>query len=346
MTAPAISILLPVRDAAATLDACLASLHAQTETDWECLAVDDRSNDASREILEDWARRDERFRVLEAPHPGGIVASLEHGRARARAPLLARQDADDESLPARLARQRARMGSAGESLAVLGCGIYAPGPLTGGMRRYLDWLSACIEPDTCAREIWIESPLAHPTALMRSEWIARVGGYQAHPWPEDYDLWLRLHRAGGEIANLPEALYTWNDPPGRLSRRDPRYRPEAFRRCRLHHLRRWLAERAIQRPLIVWGAGRDGRLLARAWREECLQAGPPASAIVAFVDIDPRKLGRTRAGRPILDWALARAAHPGAFVVSAVGVAGAREQIREALTGAGLVEGQDFVCCH
>jgi glycosyltransferase involved in cell wall biosynthesis len=347
MTAgPAISILLPVRDAGPTIDACLASIQAQTEKDWECLAVDDHSVDGSRGILDAWTRRDGRFRVLDAPGPGGIVAALEHARAHARAPLLARQDADDVSLPDRLERQRARMSGAGERLAVLGCGTRTPGRVTDGMRRYLDWLSACVDPEVCAREIWIESPLAHPTVVMRSEWIARVGGYRELPWPEDYDLWLRIHRAGGAIANLHEVLYEWNDAPGRLSRRDSRYSAESFLRCRLHHLRAWLACGGAPRPLIVWGAGRDGRRLARAWRAEREAPGPPAAEIRAFVDIDPRKLGGTRAGRPVLDWASAIQTHPGAFVVVAVGVPGAREEIRSVLTGAGLVEARDFVCCH
>jgi hypothetical protein len=215
------------------------------------------------------------------------------------------------------------------------------------MRRYLDWLAACADPETCAREIWIESPLAHPTAMMGAAAIEKAGGYRETPWPEDYDLWLRLHRAGQAISNLPEVLYEWSDAPGRLSRRDPRYAPEAFLRCRLHHLRRWLAENSGRdRPLLVWGAGRDGRRLARAWREECEEAGPPARGIEAFIDIDPRKIGRTRAGQPVLDWPTARDLHPDGLILVAVGVPGARSEIRAAMRGSGRVEGRDFLCLH
>lgn len=333
-------MLLPIRDAAGTLDGCLASLVRQDLADWECLAVDDHSVDGSTEIARAWAIRDPRIRFVEAPAPGGIVAALETGRRLARGRLIARQDADDESRPARFARQVASL-ERDESLAVVGCLTDTPGGVTRGMQRYLDWLARCIAPEDCGREIWIESPIAHPTAMMRASALLEVGGYRESGWPEDYDLWLRLHRAGWNLANVPEVLYEWNDRPDRLSRRDPRYAPEAFRRCRVHHLQRWLAARGVDRPLVIWGAGRDGKRFVRAWEES-----GEGAVVAAFVDIDPRKIGRRRRGRPILDPVAARDTFPGAFYLAAVGVPGAREQIRRALGEWGAVEGDDFLCVH
>jgi len=351
-TTPAVSILLPVHNAESTLIASIDSIRAQTLAQWECIAVDDRSSDRSLEILQAWVSRDPaRVRVISAPPPGGIVAALEEARGAARAPLLARQDADDRSLPTRLEKQWTEMQDTGGDLAVLGC-LTVPGGAdpTEGMRRYLDWLDACARTEgACEREIWIESPIAHPTAMMRARAIAAAGGYREMGWPEDYDLWLRIHRAGMRIASLPQRLYEWTDHPDRLSRRDPRYAPDAFLRCRLHHLRRWLDERGIlagERPLIVWGAGRDGRRLARAWDEEARTPGPTAPPVAAFVDIDPRKIGRARGGRPILDFHSVRRAFPDAFYLAAVGVEGARDLIRESLTKAGILELRDFICLH
>ena len=339
---PLVSVLLPVRDAEESLGACLESLVDQSFQDWECLAVDDHSSDRSREILDSWAARDRRIIVIDPPEPGGIVGALEAARMCARGTFLARQDADDRSLPSRLAMQvEALRGN--PTLAVTGCLTWTPGVLSDGMLRYLEWMAGCIDPPTCAREIWIESPIAHPTAMMRASALEEIGGYRDLDWPEDYDLWFRLHRAGWGIANLPHVLYEWTDHPGRLSRRSARYAPEAFLRCRMHHMRRWLAESGVARPMVVWGAGRDGRRLARAWEIErtlalaeedwvgdralgragetregdealvgagetwagdrtLVEAGAAqAPEIVAFVDIDPGKIGRYRRGRPILD---------------------------------------------
>lgn len=342
---PSISVLLPVRDAGETLDACLASLHGQKWTDWECLAIDDHSSDDSAAILAKWARRDPRIRPLSAPDPGGIVSALEEGRRQARALLVARQDADDLSDSSRLSRQIEAM-RADDSLAVLGCMTRSDREPRPGMRRYLDWLSSCTDPAICAQEIWVESPIAHPTAMIRAAVLEEVGGYRERGWPEDYDLWLRIHRSGGGIRNLPEVLYEWSDSPERLSRNDHRYAPDAFLRCRLHHLRRWFAEQRIARPLAVWGAGRDGRRLARAWETELSQPGPAAASIAAFVDIDPRKIGGKRRDRPVLGFLDARRNLPDAFYLVAVGVEGARDMIRSDLASEGLSEGSDFLCLH
>lgn len=341
---PLISILLPVRDAEEFLPACLDSLIGQSFKDWECLAVDDGSRDRSAAVLDEWRLRDRRIRVMRMSGEGGIVRALEAARREARGSVLARQDADDRSLPERLARQAETL-ERHPDLAAVGALTRPEGRISGGMSRYLDWLSGCVTAEICAREIWIESPLAHPTAMMRAAAIRGLGGYREIGWPEDYDLWLRLHRAGQLISNVAEVLYCWRDHPDRLSRRDPRYSPAAFLRCRLHHLRRHLAEKKIVRPLIVWGAGRDGRRLARGWEEETRSA-PPAPEIVGFVDIDPRKIGRERRGRPVLDMQSAMRAHPEAFFLVAVGVPGARELIRDSLRAEGREEGADFLCLH
>lgn len=179
--------------------------------------------------------------------------------------------------------------------------------------------------------------------------MEEVGGYRDCGWPEDYDLWLRIHRAGWRIGNLSDVLYEWTDSPGRLSRRDPRYSSDAFLRCKVHHLCRWFVEHGITRQVVVWGAGRDGKRLARAWeaeRSRCEAVGKAAPGIVAFIDIDPRKIGRSRRRLPILDPDSCRKAFPDAFYLAAVGVTGARGLIRATLTGWGLSEGEDFVCLH
>ncbi len=75
---------------------------------------------------------------------------------------------------------------------------------------------------------------ANPPAPSHGDVSGRTAGAAGRlppgPFPEDYELWLRWSEAGVAMAKLPEALVVWNDPPGRLSRTDPRYDPEAFHR--------------------------------------------------------------------------------------------------------------------
>lgn len=334
MTAPPpVSVLLPVRDGEAHLADAAASLEAQSDPDFEVVAVDDGSTDGTRAILEAWALRDRRVRVLSQP-PSGIVAALERARAAARGRYLARMDADDACAPRRLARQRALMD---RDPAVAACGAqvrYFPAEhVREGARRYEAWLNAHATPEELERELFVECPIAHPALFARADAVAGVGGYRAPGWPEDYDLVLRLWEAGGRLANVPEPLLWWREGAGRLSRTDPTYAPDAFRRCKAHFLARTLL--AGGRGAVVWGAGPVGKAFARALAD----VGVP---LRAFVEVDPRKLGQTIHGAPVLDTGEGLEV-PGALHLAAVGQPGRRAELRRILAGAGFVETRDFV---
>jgi len=89
------------------------------------------------------------------------------------------------------------------------------------------------------------------------------------------------------------------------------------------------------RPVVVWGAGPTGKRLARALEVHGVRTR-------RFVDIDPRKIGRTARGAPIVSPEALRAGED--TLVVAVGVRGARELVRAHLVERGFVEGADFVC--
>jgi glycosyltransferase involved in cell wall biosynthesis len=327
---------MPARDAAETLPETLASLFAQTEPDWELLAVDDGSTDATRALLQAAAARDGRVRVLRHEEGRGIVAALQTAFAAARGEWIARMDADDVALPERLARQRALL-AGDDRLAAVGSRIrYFPEESLGdGARRYAAWLNGLVTPEEHARDLFVECPLAHPTFMLRRSAFVGVGGYQARGWPEDYDLLLRLWLAGWRLAKVPEVLLLWRESPARASRVRPEYQPDAFRRCKVHYLRQ--SYLAGDRPAFVWGSGRVGKLLAR----ELLPAGTP---LAGFVELDPRKIGQRIYGAPVLSLPDALSRRGEAFGLAAVGQAGAREEIRAALTAAGWIEGVDFCC--
>lgn len=435
-------MLLPVRNGAPTLRVALESLQAQIFRDFRVVVVDDGSTDATPRILSEAMSYGSGEGVgtagpVRAPialtvirlNPGvGIAGALAAAAlAAGDAEFLARQDADDRSLPERFARQVAFLdahpeiglvatgvktvpgrlgavtdggraglrpgaatddggaglwaavasdtGGAGLGAAVASdigsaeIGTRAARP-TDGWRRYERWLAGCVTPEEIKRGLWIESPLPHPTVMMRRAAYELAGGYREVPWAEDYDLWLRMLRAGIVMAKIPETLYEWGDHPGRATRTLAAYTPEAFHACRAHHLVRYLDGRSV----IVWGAGRDGRRASRALLRE-------GADIRAFLDIDPRKIGRTAYGRPIVaaeDWLAEQEGAPGSsaesrrgaregfavpvvdertvardgvpalaarpIVLAAVGTDGARELIRARLVSAGLREGADFLC--
>ncbi|MBT7740727.1 MAG: glycosyltransferase family 2 protein, partial [Opitutae bacterium] len=101
---PRVSVILPVRDAEKTLAMAVESILGQTERNLELLVVNDGSRDSSHRILAEFAHFDRRIRVLSTVNHG-IVEALNLGLAEARAPYLARMDADDVSLPERFVLQ-------------------------------------------------------------------------------------------------------------------------------------------------------------------------------------------------------------------------------------------------
>lgn len=326
---PKASVLLPVRDGARWLGPCLESLAAQHLARFEVLAVDDGSRDGTRALLDAFAARDPRFRVLGQP-PLGIVAALRRAAAQARAPYLARMDADDLADPRRLALQVAAL-DADPRLGLAGCGVEIIGDgVRSGRLEYAAWLNALRAHEEIERDLFIECPIAHPAFMARRDAFEAVGGYRDFDGPEDYDLVLRLWRAGWRLANLPEVLIRWRERPDRLSRVDARYAPEAFRRLKREALRATLLPPG--RPFRQWGAGAVGKRWLREWGGD----GPRA-----VVDVDPRKIGSRIHGVPVIapDALDPRAA----FTVVAVGAPGARALIREWMAERGALELRDFV---
>ncbi len=301
--------------------------------------MDDRSVDGTRQILGAWAERDSRVRVLRTDGNYGLVPALNLAVRAARSPLLARMDADDVALPRRLELQVEHM-RADRSLAACGSGVELfPAELVGdGYSRYEGWLNGLRAPDDVWRDLLVECPLAHPALVVRDSVLQGLDGYRDAGWPEDYDLVLRIHAAGMRAGNLPDVLLRWRVRPGRHSLASERYSAEAFRRCKAHFLRETFLPPA--RPLVIWGAGKVGKPLAR----ELIRQG---SRIRAFVDLDPRKIGQEIHGAPVLDpagfAALAHETHP--YVLAAVGSPGARKDIRRALADAGCVEIDDYRIC-
>lgn len=336
MPAPEVTVLIPVFNAAAAALRAIDSIRRQTLREWELIVVDDGSTDQTPEALRRIAAVEPRLRVISIPH-GGIVAALNAGLAAARAPLVARMDADDESHPDRLAAQVSFLRERPE-VGLAGCLVEFGGDRQrqAGYARHVDWINSLQSSADIALNRFVESPFPHPSVMFRRALARQHGAYRHGLFPEDYELWLRWIEAGVVTAKVPRVLVTWNDSPNRLSRVDPRYDPEAFYHCKAGFLARWL-HRHVEphRRILVWGAGRPTRRRAE------LLAGFGVN-ITGYIDIDPRKIGRAFSGRRVLgpDQVPAPA---GCFVLGYVAKRQARELTRARLASLGFVEGRDFL---
>lgn len=332
---PAVTVLLPVHNAAATLRTAIRSICSQTFSDWELLVVDDGSTDDSPLIAQQLALNDRRIRLLRQPHLG-LVAALEAGLQQARGRYIARMDADDICYPDRLERQVDMLDYDSELGLVGGLVEYGGDPASQrGYALYVEWLNSLVKPDDILLNRFIESPFAHPSVMFRRNLVDRYDGYRSGPFPEDYELWLRWMDAGVSVAKVKHRVIIWNDSPHRLSRKDQRYNPEAFFAMKAIYLSRAIKRLLQGRPLWIWGAGRVTRKRAAHLQEHGLP-------IAGFIDIDPAKC---QPGRAQLPTCLPDQLPPPdkVFVVGYVGKRGARELIRQCLCGKGFVEGRDFL---
>jgi len=345
---PRVAVLLPARDAAATVRAAAVSILRGTFRDLALVAVDDGSSDGTGEELIRLAARDRRVWVLHtggAPwppagegaggRPTGICAALNRALAATDAELVARMDADDVAWPERLARQVEAL-DADPSLTAVGSRVrlFPRALVRDGMRRYVAWLNGLTTPALVARDLFVEAPLVHPSAVVRRAALEAAGGWRDGPFPEDYDLWLRLAAAGGRLSNVPRTLLDWRESGARLTRTDPRYalaRHVALK-CAA------LAAGPLQgvAEVALWGAGQTGKAFADALAAVGVR-------VALFLEVDRRKIGRTVRGAPVRSYEEARAVR-GLPLLVAVGAPGARELIRAELLKQGFEELRDFRC--
>jgi glycosyltransferase involved in cell wall biosynthesis len=331
-----VSVLMPCYNAAGTLERTLESLFAQIYQNYEIVAVDDGSTDDTLAVLRTWARKDKRLQVVSIAH-GGIIKALNHGLRLCRGEYIARMDADDLAHPDRLLIQVEYLDRYPE-VALVSCLVegFPKEEIREGFQIYLNWLNNLVDNADIYREMFVESPVAHPSVVYRKDFVLALGGYQEYGWPEDYDLWLRMYLAGARFAKVERVLIYWSDHANRLTRTDSRYSLENFLRAKAHYLVR--GPLAGRDAVIVWGAGMMGKRLSKHLLRE-------GATLKAFIDIDPKKIGRTRRGRPVLApedlpgyWQ--RFTNPA--LLAAVGARGARTLIRERLHKLGLAEGRDW----
>jgi glycosyltransferase involved in cell wall biosynthesis len=211
MNVPRVSVLLPCRNGARTLELALRSMLAQTFTEFELLLLDDGSTDESMTIASRF--NDSRVRVLRDGTHRGLSWRLNQGVSHARGQYIARMDADDVSFPRRLEKQLAYLDQHSE-VDLVGCRAVVfrdLGDVVGLLPFAPDHATLC-------GRLWRNIPLPHPTWMGRRRWF----GAHAYRLPEvrfaeDQELLLRASPTSC-YACLDEVLLGYRQGPFRLRR--------------------------------------------------------------------------------------------------------------------------------
>ncbi|MDX5592442.1 glycosyltransferase family 2 protein [Pseudovibrio sp. SPO723] len=209
-----VTVLIPARNAEATLAQTLESLKTQTFRRFEVLVVNDGSSDRTAQVVTAFQRKMRRLQMIDGPAKG-ISAALNQGLQQISSPFVARLDADDLADPTRLGKQLAALEDNPNWVL---CGsdvsrIDEAGAPLGGM-------TSPTTPEAIAHRLWEKNCLYHPSIMFRREAVMRVGGYRSlYDGAEDYDLYLRLCEIG-ELASLPEMLTAYRIHSGQVTQ-DP-----------------------------------------------------------------------------------------------------------------------------
>ena len=260
-----VSILMPVYNEALYLEECLDSILKQDFTSWELIAVDDFSTDASWEILQAYADKDHRIRPLRNSNKG-IIPALKNAFSKSKGTYITRMDADDIMTSDKLSTMVDILTKNDKQAIAVGLVSYfAKDGVSDGYRKYEQWLNELTTTSSNFTDIYKECVIPSPCWMTSKYNLQRCGAFDSDRYPEDYDLSFRFYSHRCSVIGIPKILHKWRDYPTRSSRVDPYYSDNRFLYLKLHY---FLKKDWNKKPLVIWGAGKKGKFIARYLLEQ------------------------------------------------------------------------------
>lgn len=205
------SVMMPAYNAERFVAQAVESILAQTLDDFEFIIIDDGSSDRTHEILQRYAARDARIRLVSRPNTGRGVAPTRNDLLHmARGEFLALMDADDIAVPQRLEWQLAFLRENPEVGAVGGAII----DIDEAGRELIQTDYPTDDQEIQEAMLQGKCLIANPTSMMRREIVLSVGGYREEMLHlEDLDLFLRIGERA-KLANLDRVVLRYRIHPG------------------------------------------------------------------------------------------------------------------------------------
>lgn len=258
-----VSIIMGVYNGADTLPQAIDSIIAQTYTNWELIACDDFSSDATNKILVQYAGEDSRIKVIRNEKNCGLAASLNHCLEHACGDYIARMDCDDLSAETRLEKQVSYLESHPECDLV---GTFMQAFNDAGKQNIIESKQYPTKYDLPKG-----APFAHATIMMRTSAMKQLNGYHISNHTvrtEDVDLWYRFFAAGFHGANLPEPLYLVRVDDAAYKRRKLKYMLHAshiiWYGCDLVRLPFYYKIYCLK-PILSWLLPHEMKTVLRKW---------------------------------------------------------------------------------
>ena len=195
---PLVSVIMSMRNSAATVQAAVRSVQLQTLPDWELVVIDDGSSDESSSIVS--AFNDDRIRLIRESSSAGLAARLNQAVALSRGRFIARMDTDDLCFPDRLAHQVTRLQQEPDIDVLAGSAVVFTGDA-----RLLGELPVGLTHEEITAYPLRGFPFPHPTWCGRAQWF-RQNPYDSKLMKaQDQDLLLRTFKSS-RFAALDDVL--------------------------------------------------------------------------------------------------------------------------------------------
>lgn len=347
-----VTVIMPVRAETATdsrlqkwFKLAVESLLQQSHSHLEILLVGDNERKFERWLPADIARSPQ-IHVISREAPG-LVDALNTGIVAASGNLIARMDADDIAAPDRIKLQLQLLQQHPEiTFCATRIKIFNDtGVLADGSRHYQQWLNSQLSADEISRNIFVESPLPHPSWMLRRQVYEQLQGYRDVEWAEDYDFVLRAWLAGfamakpgfepGSDSDAPETtLVSWRDHDLRLTRNDQHYSRKNFLRAKA-----WALSESVlrHRDAIILGTGSNAKRLHDALKDYNV-------SVSCFVELNITSGCKSVRQLPVIDYKeLASDCNRDELLVSAVTRYGARAHLRQWFDEHNMTEGLHYI---
>jgi glycosyltransferase involved in cell wall biosynthesis len=259
---PLVSIIMAVKDTAPYLHACIDSVINQTYQNWELIAVNDHSTDDTPAILQEYSDKDSRIKVF---HSVGhrLIPTLQEGYAQAKGTLINRMDSDDIMPDYKIQVLIDEWFKYGKGTIIAGGTQHFvdEGEVGDGFLKYENWLNEVARAGTHYQEIYQECVIPSHCWIIHKEDFDAAGAFDPVIYPEDYDLCFRMYRLGLKVVGIDKILHYWRDRSNRISRSWEEYKDNRYFDMKLRFF--YELDRDRSRPLVLWGAGRNGKDMAK-----------------------------------------------------------------------------------
>jgi len=256
-----VSIIMPFRNTAEFLSECLDSILQQSYSNWELIAINDRSEDNSLDILKAYALEDSRIQVYQNEGQG-ILPALQTGYETVQGVFITRMDSDDIMATHRLQWMVSELTKKGTGhLAVGQVKYFSHRGISDGYQKYESWLNQLTAKGTNYEELYKECVVPSPCWMAYRMDFEKCGGFSHDRYPEDYDLTFRFYEYGLEVIPCDQILLQWRDYDTRTSRTSEHYAQNYFLDIKMHYFLKLHFDE--QKTLVVWGAGFKGKTVAK-----------------------------------------------------------------------------------